>query len=67
MFRITEDPSSESLVQYLDKITKHGSIVSINTDTIEPFFCNFSQVLYKAPWWWILCDPKHVRAILNIL
>jgi len=29
--------------------------------------CNFSQVLYKAPWWWILYDPKHVGALLNIL
>jgi len=27
----------------------------------------FSQALYKAPWWWILCDPKHVGAFLNIL
>jgi len=27
--------------------------------------CNFSQALYKAPWWWIPCDPKHVGAILN--
>jgi hypothetical protein len=26
-----------------------------------------SQALYKAPWWRILCDPKHVRALLNIL
>ena len=27
----------------------------------------FSQALYKFPWWWILCDPKHVEALLNIL
>ena len=27
----------------------------------------FSQALYKAPWWWIICDPKHVGALLNIL
>ena len=33
MFRITEDPSSGSLVQYLAKITKNGSIVSVNTHT----------------------------------
>ena len=25
----------------------------------------FSQALYKAPWWWILCDPKHVGALLK--
>jgi hypothetical protein len=27
----------------------------------------FNQALYKAPWWCILCDPKHVGALLNIL
>jgi len=27
----------------------------------------FSQALYKALWWWILCDPKHVESLLNIL
>jgi len=27
----------------------------------------FSQALHKAPWWWILCDPKHVGAPSNIL
>ena len=27
----------------------------------------FSQALYKAPWRWILCDPKHVGALLNSL
>ena len=50
MFRITEDPSSGSIVQCLGKITKNGSIVSVgidvvsvmattsmSTDTIEPF------------------------------
>jgi len=25
----------------------------------------FTQALYKFPWWWILCDPKHVGALLN--
>jgi len=28
---------------------------------------NFSQALYKAPWWRILCDLKHVGTLLNIL
>ena len=50
MFRITEDPSSGSLVQCLAKNYKNGSIVSVDmdvvaitlttsmpTDTIEPF------------------------------
>ena len=27
----------------------------------------FSQALYKALWLWILCDAKHVGALLNIL
>jgi len=40
MFRVTEDPSSGSLVQFVAKTYKNGSI---------------------------LCDPKHVGAILNIL
>ena len=41
MFRITEDPSSESLVQCLAKNYKNDSIVSVDmdlsmpTDTIE--------------------------------
>ena len=37
MFRITEDPSSGSIVQYLTKNYKNGSIVSMSIDTIEPF------------------------------
>jgi hypothetical protein len=40
MFRITEDPSSRSLVQCLAKNYKNDSIVSVDmdmlTDTIEP-------------------------------
>jgi len=34
MFRITEDPSSWSLVQYLAKITKNGTIVSVDMDKV---------------------------------
>jgi len=41
MFLITEDPSSESLVQCLAKNYKNGSIVSV--------LVIFSQALYKAP------------------
>ena len=32
MFRVTEDPSSRSLVQYLAKNYKNGSIVSVDMD-----------------------------------
>ena len=34
MFRITEDPSSRSPVQYLAKMTKNGSIVSVDMDVV---------------------------------
>ena len=34
MFRITEDPSSESLVQCLAKNYKNGSIVSVDMDKV---------------------------------
>ena len=46
MFRITEDPSSGSLVQCLAKNYKNGSIVSRNNTIILVIF---SQALYKAP------------------
>jgi len=28
--------------------------------------CNFNQVQAITPWWWILCDPKHVRVIFIV-
>jgi len=34
MFRITEDPSSGSLVQFLAKNYKKGSIVSVDMDKV---------------------------------
>ena len=34
MFRITEDPSSGSLVQYLAENYKNDSIVSVNMDVV---------------------------------
>ena len=34
MFRITEDPSTGSLVQYLAKKYKHDSIVSVDMDKV---------------------------------
>ena len=65
--------SSAFLYSELRTHTHNGSeyaaitpILSMSTDTIEPS-CNFSQVLYKAPLWWILCDPNHVGALLNML
>jgi len=35
MFRITEDPSSGSLEQYLAKNYKNGSIVSVDMDKVS--------------------------------
>jgi hypothetical protein len=34
MFRITEDPSSGSLIQYLVKNYKYGSIAPVHTDVV---------------------------------
>ena len=49
MFRITKDPSSGNLVQYLAKITKNGSIVSVDTDTIQPFFVILAKYCTRLP------------------
>ena len=57
MFRITEDPSSGSINPDLVHVNGQDRIILVI----------FSQALYKALWWWILCDPKYVGAILNIL
>ena len=27
---------------------------------------NFNQLQAVTPWWWILCDPKHVGVIFNV-
>jgi len=73
MFRITDDPTSGRLVQYLAKNYKNDSIVSVDVDKVgvnghdRIILVIFSQVLYKAPWWRILCDLKYVGALLNIL
>jgi len=62
MFQITEDPSSGSLVQGLAK--NYHVHVNGHDRTILVIF---SQALYKAPWWWILCDWKRVGVLSNIL
>jgi len=60
MFRITEEPSSGSLVQCLAKNYKNGSVVSVDTDVVRVMaaYVNvhnrtilviFSQALYKTP------------------
>ena len=48
MFRITEAPSSGSLVQCLAKNYKNDSIMPIDM-SVEIILVIFSQALYKAP------------------
>jgi len=66
MFRITRDPSPGSIIQCLVKITVMV-LSCLCQRTRWNHYCNFSQALCKAPWWWIPCDPKHVGAFSNIL
>jgi len=58
-----------SLYREAERVTiccRHTDLVHVNGhDRI--ILVIFSQGLYQAPWWWILCDPKHVGALLNIL
>ena len=49
MFRITEDPSSESLVQCLAKNYKNDSVVSVDVDEVGV------MAAYS--------DPLHVRVV----
>jgi len=55
MFRITEDPSSGSLVQCLAKNYKNDPIVFVDMDVVHVnrhdriILVIFSQALYKAP------------------
>jgi len=46
MFRITEDPSSWSLVQYLAKNYKNDSVVSADMDKVGDMVC--SSLYLKA-------------------
>jgi hypothetical protein len=68
MFRITQDPSSGSVKQYLTKIMDNGLIVQVAGNAPNNLhdwtvICNFNEVLFNAPWWCILRDPKHVGVV----
>ena len=70
MFRITEDPSSGSLVQCFAKNYKINSLTWIRSVLSQyiPIRCAcvcVCSALYTNIW--VLCDPKHVGALLNIL
>jgi len=60
-----------SLPSYTVNYTHTVRICCHNTDLVHVnghdriILVIFSQALYKAPWWWSLCDPKYVGAILN--
>ena len=57
--------SDIKLVFYSSTITMMHGPINISYDRI--ILVIFSQAMYKAPWWWMLCDPKHVGVLLNIL
>ena len=38
----------------------------VGVSHIWTIMCNFSQLLVINPWWWIICDPKHVGVIFNV-
>jgi len=48
MFRITEDPSSGSLVQCLAKNYKNGSIVSVDMDMVGVMAAYCDQLCVRA-------------------
>jgi len=55
MFRITEDPSSWSLVQCLAKYYKNGSIVSVDMD----------KVSVMAAYSDCVCSSLYMKALLS--
>ena len=63
MFRITEDPSSGSLVQCLAKNYKNDSVVSVDMYMVGVMAAYCDPLCLCV----FHCDPKHVGALLNIL
>jgi len=66
MFRITEDPSSESLVQCLAKSYKNDSIMSTDMDKVDAMVAYSEYILYI--FWNIFCIYSEIFSeyILNI-
>ena len=62
----------ENIGIYCENHMKQTSGFTVpNTDQahnkhIWTIICNFSQVQVITPWWWILCDPKHVGVNFNV-
>jgi len=66
MFRITEDPSSGSLVQYLAKNTMNYSIVHVDMDKVSVMAAYCDRLCVCAVHCIQRhCDPKHVGSILK--
>jgi len=57
MFRITEDPSSGSLVQCLAKNYKNGSIVSVGMDKVSVV------AAYSDPLCVRVCSSLYMKAL----
>ena len=57
MFRITEDPSSGSLVQGLAKHYKNDSNVSVDTDNVGV------MAAYSDPLCVCVCSSQYVKAL----
>jgi len=73
MFRITEDPSSGSLVQCLAKIYKNDSIVSVDMDKVGVMEAYSDPLCVLAEdcrecctqdGWWAQSDITHHNVIL---
>ena len=67
MFRITEDPSSGSLVQCLAKNFKNGSIVSVDMDKVGVMaaYCDLLCVcvVHCIGWHFFLDNELHTRTV----
>jgi len=62
MFRITEDPSSGSLVQYLAKNYKNDSTVSVDMDNVDVMAAYSDPLCVRAR----VCGSLCMKAFLHI-
>jgi len=68
MFRITEDPSSGSLVQCLAKNYKNDSIVSVDMDKVgvmathsDPLCLCLVHCIWRSPVHWLVITEYTIR------
>ena len=60
-YRLRNADVPPCIVQNMPPNTDHA-----HNKHIWTIICNFSQVQVITPWWWILCDPKHVWVYFNV-